>query len=185
MCGIHGFLSAQKNWKTKHIFVTCAHARAHAHTLKKRIRGHTGTVLLASVLWAIKNSQAFPLWTEWQLWNCDRIQSSRGRKSTNMSQHWQKKKKNRQTTASAINIIKYHGEKNEEPCTGWFGVSTWHKLELSQRKESLEEINASKRCRHLLHYWTRGEGPSHCGWCPPWPVILIGDLVSERFPWPG
>jgi hypothetical protein len=50
-------------------------------------------------------------------------------------------------------------------CTGWFCVSTWHKLELSQRKEvppwdpAVSIFSTSDQGR---------AGPAHCVWCHPW-----------------
>ena len=53
-------------------------------------------------------------------------------------------------------------------CTGWFCVSTWHRLELSQRKE----LQLGK-CLHEIQLWgifsisVQGER-AHFGWCHPW-----------------
>jgi hypothetical protein len=53
-------------------------------------------------------------------------------------------------------------------CTGWFCVSTWHRLELPQRKE----LQLGK-CLHEIQLWgifsisEQGE-KAPCWWCYPW-----------------
>jgi hypothetical protein len=48
----------------------------------------------------------------------------------------------------------------QPPCTGWFCVSTWHRLELSQRKEL-----QWRKCPHYIQLWgiflisDQGAGP--------------------------
>jgi hypothetical protein len=52
-------------------------------------------------------------------------------------------------------------------CTGWVCVSTWHKLELSQRKEPpLEEEMPpwDPALRHFFQLVIKG-GRAHGGWC--------------------
>jgi hypothetical protein len=53
-------------------------------------------------------------------------------------------------------------------CTGWFCVSTWHKLELSQRKE----LQLGK-CLYEIQLWgifsiSDQGGRAHCGWWHLW-----------------
>jgi hypothetical protein len=53
-------------------------------------------------------------------------------------------------------------------CTGRFCVSTWHKLELSQRKEP-----PLRKCLHEIQLWgifsiSDQGGKAPWGWCHPW-----------------
>jgi hypothetical protein len=53
-------------------------------------------------------------------------------------------------------------------CTGWFYVSTWHRLGLSQRKE----LQLGK-CLHVIHLWgifsiSDEGGKAPCGWDHLW-----------------
>jgi hypothetical protein len=53
-----------------------------------------------------------------------------------------------------------------EGCTGWFCVSTWHKLELSQKKE----LQLGK-CFHEIQLGAF-----------PWLVIKVGPIVGGAIP---
>jgi hypothetical protein len=58
-------------------------------------------------------------------------------------------------------------------CTGWFCVSTWHRLELSQRKEF-----QVRKCLHeiqmegIFSISDQG-GRASCGWYHTWVVVLV------------
>ena len=57
-------------------------------------------------------------------------------------------------------------------CTSWFYVSSWHKLELSQRKEL-----QLRNCLHEIQLWgifsiSDQGGKAPCGWCHLWAGCL-------------
>ena len=57
-------------------------------------------------------------------------------------------------------------------CTGWFYVSSWHKLELSQRKEL-----QLRKCLHEIQLWgifsiSDQGGKAPYGWCHLWAGCL-------------
>jgi hypothetical protein len=79
-------------------------------------------------------------------------------------------------------------------CTGWFSVSTWHRLELSQRKEF-----QLGKCFHEIQLWdvfsiSDQGGRAPCGWCHLWACSLGsreqaeqargGKTVKNIPPWP-
>jgi hypothetical protein len=57
---------------------------------------------------------------------------------------------------------------NQIQCTGWFCVSTWHKLELSQKRSfSWGNVSMRSSCKAFSQLVIKG-GRAHCGWCHPW-----------------
>ena len=63
-------------------------------------------------------------------------------------------------------------------CTGWICVSTWHRLELSQRKE----LQLGK-CLHEIQLWgifsiSDQVGRAPCGWCHLWAGSL--SFIREK-----
>jgi hypothetical protein len=52
--------------------------------------------------------------------------------------------------------------------TGWFCVSTWHKLELSQRKELQLKKSLNKIQLYGIFSISDQESSAHCGWCHSW-----------------
>ena len=68
-------------------------------------------------------------------------------------------------------------------CTGWFCVSTWHRLELSQRKEF-----QLGKCLHDTQLWAfsqlviKGEGP---WWVVPFLGCVFLSSIREQWSKPG
>jgi hypothetical protein len=72
--------------------------------------------------------------------------------------------------------VKLFTRHQENGCTGWFYVSTWHRLKLSLRKE----LQLGK-CLQEIQLWvifsiSDQGGRSSCGWGHPW----AGSLGSIR-----
>jgi hypothetical protein len=68
------------------------------------------------------------------------------------------------------------------PYTGWFCVSTWHRLELSQKKE----LQLGK-CLHEIQLWVvfsqlviKGEGPLVGGAIPG--LVVLGSITEQAEP---